>query len=108
MEIVYIYIIGAVLSGVMSGIIAVVVLKYLADYSLMHRLASLEAEITKIKMGELSQRGNAARREKEERMQAAMMEAMALVQQGANVQDVIKQIGIKYPDIAMDMIKKMR
>jgi len=108
MEIVYIYIISAVLVGVFSGIITGVVLKYLADYSLMHRLASVEAEITRVKMGELSQRGNQAKREKEERMQAAMMEAMALIQQGAPVQDVIKQVAAKYPDIAMDLVKKMR
>jgi len=108
MEIIYIYGIIAIIVGIFSGLISSLVLKYLADYSLMHRLASVEAEITRVKMGELSQRGNQARKEKEERMQAAMMEAMALVQQGAPVQDVIKQIGMKYPDIAMDLVKKMR
>ena len=50
--------------------------------------------------------GNKAKRDKAERQQAMMLEFAQAMKSGANIEEVIKALGAKYPDIAMDLVKK--
>ena len=56
---------------------------------------------------ERNTKGLAVKQEKAERMQAAMLDfAQAMQAEGADKNAVIKAMALKYPDIAMDLIKK--
>lgn len=53
-----------------------------------------------------SQRGVDARVEKAERMNAAVVEAAQLLQEGKKPDEILKALVPKYPDVAMDLVKK--
>lgn len=60
-----------------------------------------------LKMGGLSPKGVAERVNRAERQEAAMIEfAQGMQVQGAKPEDVLKAVGLKYPDVAMQLIKK--
>lgn len=62
------------------------------------RLFSLENSIKGQKSGE-------KRQLKDERLAQAIAEGSQLIQDGEKPMEVVKQLALKYPDIAMDLIK---
>lgn len=70
-------------------------------YSGLHnRLLSLENSIR-------GNKGVAVRAAKEERLSAAVAEGAAMMKQGQKPLDVVKALAPKYPDVAMDFLKKL-
>lgn len=56
--------------------------------------------------GEASKRGVDARVEKAARMNAAVIEAAQMLQEGKKPEEILKALIPKYPDVAMDLVKK--
>ena len=57
--------------------------------------------------GEASKRGIEAKVEKTERMNAALVEAAQLLQDGKKPEEIVKLLLPKYPDVALDLVKKL-
>lgn len=96
--------------GVFVGFIASFFIK---EAYLTRKISRLEEEnvdldesLKALKQKEWSAQGYTAKREKSERQSAMMLEFAQAMQSGAKIEDVIKTIGAKYPDIAMDLVKK--
>lgn len=93
--------------AVFSGIFCLfsgLMMSYVRDY----RITKLEDAVESIRMGENSARGNAKRAEKAERMQQAMVEAASIMKNDEikDKQAAVLNLALKYPDIAMDLVKK--
>ena len=73
---------------------------------LMEENEDLEAELLSCQNTMRSVEGNKAKRDKAERQQAMMLEFAQAMQSGENIENVIKTLGAKYPDIAMELVKK--
>ena len=69
-------------------------------------LISLERRIRSLELAYLAGRANNVRVEKSERMGAAMAEAALLIKEGKKPEELPALLLPKYPDIAMDLIKK--
>lgn len=68
---------------------------------------ALHEEIRNFQMERRGIKGNLAKADKAERMQSLMLEvAQAMQAPNANIQDILKGLALKYPDIAMDLVKK--
>lgn len=68
----------------------------------------LEMRVESLEMSRKGDLGNSKRAEKAERMQMAMVEVAAIMKNPeiADKQGAIMQLAMKYPDIAMDLLKK--
>jgi hypothetical protein len=67
----------------------------------------LDEENKSLKNTAAGENGRLARQEKKERLQAAVIEIMGKMKEGnVDMPTVLKEIGAKYPDVAMDLIKK--
>lgn len=77
---------------------------YIRDF----RITKLENAVDSIQMTEKSAKGVSARAEKAERMQTAMVEVAAIMKNPEipDKQGAIMQLALKYPDIALDLVKK--
>lgn len=71
-------------------------------------IEELEEENARLRNTLNGRKGIDLRQEKSERMQSAMMEGMILFKEGKAPADIIKEIGLKYPDIAIDFVKKLK
>jgi len=93
----------AVFSGIFSIFLGLI-MGYVRDF----RVTKLEDAVESIRMGEYSAKGNAKRAEKAERTQQAMLEVAAIMKdpETKDKQGAIMNLAMKYPDIALDLIKK--
>jgi hypothetical protein len=91
---------SAGVGGVVGGFLWRLVMDIGALNNLLRRIESLENSIK-------GSKGAAARQRNEERMSEAIAEGAALVQSGASIQEVAKQLAPKYPDIAGKLLKDM-
>jgi len=73
-----------------------------------YRVSRLENTVEKLVAGQYSVMGNQKKVEKAERMQTAMLEVAAIMKNAeiTDKQGAIMQLAMKYPDIALDLIKK--
>jgi hypothetical protein len=103
MEWATIVVICGLLSGIFGAVFAYATV-WLRDY----RVARLEKEVERLTMCDNSTKGNAARAQKAERMQAAMLEVGAIMNDAAvtDKQAAIMKLAMKYPDLALDLVKK--
>jgi hypothetical protein len=69
-------------------------------------LGMLIAKVDHIEMTRLSEKGANVRNEKRERTNMAMAEAAALYQSGKKPEEIMKELLPKYPDIALELVKK--
>ena len=90
----------SILFGILVGYISTL----FRDY----RVSKLEKEVERLGAVQNSASGKVARQEKAERMQMAMVEVAAIMKNPeiADKQGAIMQLAMKYPDIAMDLLKK--
>lgn len=95
---------GVAFAGFWGGVLSGAVGAWLAS----HRIQQLEYKLEQLHLRTISGAGVASRQEKAERMSAAMAEAIAGMQkEGANATEVLKAIALKYPDVALDVAKKV-
>jgi len=66
----------------------------------------LDEEVYSYEQRDRNTKGLESKRDKAERMQSAMLEFAAAMKEGVPLQDVLKALAAKYPDIAMDLVKK--
>ena len=94
-------IVGLALAGLFGGAIAAVAYGFLRDYSLMRRIAALEANYDSINGTIKGIKSGAARAEMSQETQAAMAEAM-LIMNDKSITDkgaALMQIAGKYPSV---------
>ena len=98
-----IVVICGLLSGVFGAVFAYATV-WLRDY----RVGRLEREVERLGMCWNSGKGNAARAEKAERMQTAMVEVAAIMKNPeiTDKQKAVMDLALKYPDLMMDLMKK--
>jgi hypothetical protein len=90
----------AIAGGLIGGFVARLIFDKWGFSNLERRLYSLENSIK----GSV---GVAARAEKAERLTLAIAEGTKMVQEGKEVKEVIKELAIKYPDVALDIVKRL-
>lgn len=95
------------LTAIFSAVFAVLV-RTLLDQKKETRLSILEDEVERLIKTFAGTRGQQVRQEKNERIQAAMMEAAALFQAGKKPEEIAKELLPKYPDITMDLFLKLQ
>lgn len=66
----------------------------------------LYAKVESIDMAQRGATGRNVRAEKAERMNSAMFEAMTMYKEGKPIQDILKEVGGKYPDVAIALASK--
>lgn len=67
----------------------------------------IDEELYSYQQKERNTKGLGVKQEKAERMQSLMLEVAAAMQQpNANPSEIIKAMAAKYPDVAMDLVKK--
>jgi hypothetical protein len=71
------------------------------------RVDALEARMERAHLASISQSGVDSREQKSERMSAAMARALILLKEGKAPVDVAKEVGVEYPDVAADVLKKV-
>jgi hypothetical protein len=86
--------------SVLGGFLANLIYGYFGYHNLDSRLLSLENTIR-------GNKGVAVKAGKEQRMAAAIAEGAAMLQQGHKPADILKALAPRYPDVAMDMVKKL-
>lgn len=103
MEWATIVVISAFLSGVFGLIFAYGTL-FIRDY----RLTKMEKEVERLGMVQNGASGQQRKAEKAERMQTAMVEVAAIMKNPEipDKQKAIMELALKYPDIALDLVKK--
>ena len=67
---------------------------------------TLQDELAETKQILQGKKGYAAKEANAEEDQAILMEAMALIQSGKAIPEVLKEVGMKHPQAAMRMAKK--
>jgi len=90
----------SVLFGILVGYVSMV----FRDY----RVSKLEKEVERLGMVQNSAGGKIARQEKAERMQTAMVEVAAIMK-NPEIQDkqgAVMQLAMKYPDLALELLRK--
>jgi hypothetical protein len=92
--------VGGIVGGWASGMV------YAMYWS--EALASLRAEVQSAKNTVLSVKGVDARAEKSARMDSMMAEALAMFNEKKDVTEIIKTLGLKYPDLALSLLKKQK
>lgn len=103
--------VGVFVLGVFFGM---VLMFFVREKWLEHKIARLTDEnsdlseaLYSFQQKERNQMGLQAKRDKAERQAAMMLEFAELAKQpNANVQEVIKVVAAKYPDLALDLVKK--
>jgi len=100
-------IIAAFAALVFSGFFSWLIYQ-LFNWSNQGRLAKCERELEYIGQAYKGDKGRARRDEKEERQKMAMAEAIAIFQDSAipDKMAALKALGLRYPDVAMDLLKK--
>lgn len=88
-------------AALLGGFLANMFYGFYGYSNLAGRLLSLENSIRGAK-------GVEARQGKEERMGLAIAEGAAMMKKGKNPVDIIRELGPKYPDIALDLYKKFK
>lgn len=68
--------------------------------------AWVEKRAYSIAQGERGLKGRAVRQENEERLYMAMAEALNAIKAGAKPEDVLKEVGAKYPDVVTRIMAK--
>jgi len=104
--------INGVLCAIFSGLFTVLY-RYFFELRRDARLTDLEQEIDSIletiesiRMKGYSSKGVEARREKEERWQSLAVEAITAFKAGKPPEEILKEVGPKYPDLALELAKK--
>jgi hypothetical protein len=69
-------------------------------------IEELEAELKNTKNQLWGMKGRQNQIQNQERMEEAISEAMLLIQSGKPIEEVVKEIGAKYPDVAGKLLKK--
>ena len=85
---------GGLVGGFLSGLV------------LQFRVASLEREVNRLYHLIAGEAGNVARVQKNERMNAALVEAAALFKEGKKPEEILKELLPKYPDVALQLGQK--
>ena len=95
------------LSLVLSVAVAAIA-SYFMNWEGNRRIASLTAKIENVEAIARGSKGNSRAAEKNERKDSAMIEALAIFQDNAipDKMQALKALGLKYPDVAMDLLKK--
>jgi len=94
----------AALCGAIAGFFGGTIVSYLYSRA---SIASLEAQIVSMRMRAQQPDAVQARKDKAERMSSAMTEVLIGIKaEGAKPEEVIKAVAAKYPDVALDVVKK--
>ena len=99
--------------GLGGAVIGALICAFLRDAWQETRIKRLKTTITELEealysaqqkqRGEL---GNQKKQEKAERQQSMMMEFATAMKGGSKIEDVIKEMAVKYPDIVFELAKK--
>lgn len=94
-------------SGLFS-LLWVFVVSYFNTNNVNNRLSRLEADISSLEGRTNGREGAIRKAEKAERMQTAMVEVAAIMKNPEipDKQKAIMELALKYPDIALDLVKK--
>lgn len=76
------------------------------DRSLFSAVTSLETDVDSLQQSIRGQKSGVVRQEKAERINSAMAEAAILIKEGKQPMDVFKELAPKYPDVALDLVKR--
>lgn len=98
---------SAAMAGAMAGFLSGALTGALAGGQLGWRMDSLDRRLEQWKNAQNAPLGVEARKEKAERMSSAMAEAMMAMKSGKPPAEVIKEVAAKYPDVALDIGKKI-
>lgn len=93
-------VIAAFLLCFVGGAVGGFVAELIRGRSVLSRLESMENSVK-------GSAGRAVSMAKQERMQGAMLEAMQAFKEGKKPEEIMKEIGLKYPDVALDLGKKL-
>jgi hypothetical protein len=105
-ELALILAINAIFTAIV-GVIVGLAVSYFRDNTLDRKINNLAGDMDSLVDSINGKQGVTARREKSERQQSAMLEFATLMQQpNAKIDEVLKAVGGKYPDVAMDLMKK--
>jgi len=66
----------------------------------------LDEELYSYQQKERNTKGIQVKQEKAERMQAVMLEFAAAMKAGRPPQEILQELASKYPDVAMELVKK--
>jgi len=89
---------GSVIGGMIAGL--------LSDFARDMKTASFEARLKRLENAGISSAGVAAREAKATRQGEALAEAFRLFKENKSPADIVKELGPKYPDVALDLIMK--
>jgi xanthine dehydrogenase iron-sulfur cluster and FAD-binding subunit A len=67
---------------------------------------ALEERLLTLDSRSRGEKGNSAQAQLKERETMALTEGFAAIQAGQNVQDVLKALAAKYPDVAASLLKR--
>jgi len=95
-----------IMSAVLGGAAGAFLYNVLHNFGLNRRISALENRVYREEQKERGAKGNAAQAAAKEREGLAIAEAAAMLQTGAELQDVLKTIGAKYPDVAVGLLKR--
>lgn len=90
------------LAGAMAGFIAGGIMGWFR----MMQIDSLEARFKRLSNDLMSQDGVVSRHAQTERMSAAVAEVAAAIQAGKKPEDALKEVAVKYPDVAAKILQK--
>ena len=89
------------ISGWIGGFMARFLVDIRAVVAVEHKLLNLEKKIYSIDAVD-------KRSEKADRMSAAIAEAAIALKEGKEPMQIAKEVGMKYPEIALDLFKKFQ
>lgn len=91
------------IGGSAGGLVAALVYMFVRDWSLMRRLACVEAACESLEQRIRGASGNVKREEKAARKQEAIAFVIAGLKAGKKPEDVLKEAAMSYPDVAAEL-----
>lgn len=92
-----------VASAFVGGVVGAFLHSYLRDWSIMRRLACVEAACESLEQRARGASGNAKREEKAARKQEAIAFVIAGIRAGKPPEEVLKEAAMSYPDVAAEL-----
>lgn len=95
-----------IVSAFFGGLVGAFGFGIFHNYALDRKVVALEARAERIEKSYIGAKGNASQAQANERFEMAVGEALTAIQGGAQPQEVLKEVGKKYPDVALRLVKK--
>ncbi len=108
-EIIGFWLFGASIGAILAGLVSFLLKDKLSERKIVRledEIEDLTADLRTYKAAEYANKGNVRKAEENSRMESAMGEAVVLMKSGKQPMDAIKEVAVKYPDVAFKLAKK--